>query len=105
VPYGPSPRRYSEALVAWAYPEDHQLRQVDKDGYMLWRDKQVYLSEALAREQVAVAQRDDGDWSVRFRAFDLATLPVRKRAARTFPAGPIGPAGNVLAALSPRLPA
>lgn|GEM_PF-7003515 len=34
----------------------------------------MYLSEALRGETVALARRDDGDWTVRFRGFDLATL-------------------------------
>jgi putative transposase len=34
----------------------------------------VYLTEALARQNVALAQNDDGDWSIRFRQFSLAML-------------------------------
>jgi hypothetical protein len=34
----------------------------------------VILSGALRGETVALAQRDDGDWAVRFRDFDFAVL-------------------------------
>ena len=45
-----------------------------RDGYIKWRDDRLYLSEALRGETMALAQRDDGDWAIRFRNFDLATL-------------------------------
>jgi hypothetical protein len=34
----------------------------------------VHLSKALVGETVGVARRDDGDWAVRFRCFELAIL-------------------------------
>ena len=50
------------------------MRRVGRDGYIKWRDARVYLSEALLGETIAIAQRDDGDWTIRFRNFDLAML-------------------------------
>ena len=50
------------------------MRLVVGDGYIRWRDGTVYLSGALRGETVALARRDDGDWAVRFRGFDLAVL-------------------------------
>jgi hypothetical protein len=47
---------------------------VNTKGYIVWRDVPLYLTEALCGETVALAQRDDGDWAIRFRAFDLAVL-------------------------------
>ena len=52
------------------------------DGYIKWRDGTVYLSGALRGETVGVARRDDGDWTVRFRGFDLAILPEAGGALR-----------------------
>jgi putative transposase len=73
--YTPSPRPYPDVIKAWDYPADHQIRRVVGDGYIKWRDGTVYLSKALRGETVGVARRDDGDWAVRFRGFDLAILP------------------------------
>jgi transposase InsO family protein len=70
----PSPRHYPETLTGWDHPADHHLRKVDRDGYIRWQDARLYLTEALIAEQVAIAQRDDGQWLVRFRAFDLAVI-------------------------------
>ena len=39
-----------------------------------WRDSGLYLTEALRGETVGLARRDDGDWTTRYRGFDLATL-------------------------------
>jgi transposase InsO family protein len=72
--YTPSPRVYPAAIRDWDFPADHQLRRVVGDGYIKWRDGTVYLSKALRGETVGVARRDDGDWAVRFRGFDLAVL-------------------------------
>ena len=72
--YTPSLRSYPEKLAVWDYPADHQIRRVGGDGYIKWRDGKLYLSEAMRKETVALAQRDDGNWAIRFRNFDLGTL-------------------------------
>jgi transposase InsO family protein len=72
--YTPSPRLYQEKPKTWTYPVDHQVRRVRTDGYILWRDKKLYLTEALVGQTVGLARRDDGDWTVRFRSFDVARV-------------------------------
>jgi len=72
--YEPSRRAFPEEIRAWDYLADHHARRVDVKGYVKWRDRGLYLSEALRGETVALARRDDGDWTIRFRGFDLATL-------------------------------
>jgi len=72
--YERSPRAFPEVLTAWTYPADHHVRRVRSDGTIRWQDRPLYLTEALIGEDVAVAHRDDDDWAVRFRGFDLATL-------------------------------
>src|ERR1700761_4002603 len=89
----PSPRAFPETIPAWTYPEDHYIRPVNARGYISWRDRPLYLTEALRGQTVALAQRDDGDWAIRFRGFDLAVLgeaggAVRRTGlSRTKPAG------------------
>jgi putative transposase len=72
--YVRSPRCYPEKIAVWEYPADHQIRRVGGDGDIKWRDGKLYLSEALRKETIALAQRDDGNWAIRFRNFDLGTL-------------------------------
>lgn len=72
--YCGSPRSYPALIRPWDYPADHHVRPVLGDGYIHWRDGTVYLSGALRGQTVAVARRDDGDWAIRFRGFDLAVL-------------------------------
>lgn len=72
--YVPSPRPWVETTPVWDYPLDHHVRRVDAKGYVRWRDNNLYLTEALHGETVALARRDDGNWRIRFRGFDLAVL-------------------------------
>jgi transposase InsO family protein len=78
----PSSRPYPETIRAWDYPADHFVRRVNTNGYISWRDQPLYLTEALRGQTVALARRDDGDWWVRFRGFDLAVLDDRNNALR-----------------------
>jgi transposase InsO family protein len=92
--YVPSTRLYPASIRAWEYPADHQIRKVIGDGYVRWRGQTIYLSGALVGEMVALAQRDDGDWAVRFRSFDLAVVGEadgalrQTRLSRTAPSVP-----------------
>jgi hypothetical protein len=55
----------------------------------------VYLTEALARQNVALAQKDDGDWSIRFRQFqphDAVGHDQHDSALRARPTGSTSPA-------------
>ena len=74
--HAPSPRSFPEKIAVWEYPADHQVRRVG-DGYIKWRDGKLYLSEAMRKETIALAQRDDGNWAIRFRKFDLGDLHRR----------------------------
>ena len=72
--YEASVRAFPEQIAGWEYPADHHVRKVVGDGYIHWRDGTIYLSGALRGETVALAQRDDGNWVVRFRGFELAVV-------------------------------
>jgi len=78
--YRRSERAYPGSVTAWEYPADHQVLAVIGDGYINWRGERLYLSGALRGHRVALAQRDDGDWAVRFRGFDLAVVGEASRA-------------------------
>ena len=75
--YTPSARPYPETLPDWLYPADHHVRRVDVHGYVKWQGQPLYVSEALIGEKIAISPRDDDDWQVRFRSFDLAILEAK----------------------------
>jgi transposase InsO family protein len=75
--YQPSQKTYPEAVSPWHYPPDHHTRKIDSKGYLVWRNQKIYLTEALAFRHVALARRDDDDWTIRFRQFDLARIDDR----------------------------
>lgn len=77
-----SSRRYPDTLRAWDYPADHFVRRVSGKGYITWRDQPLYLTEALRGQSIALARREDGNWWVRFRGFDLAELDERSSVLR-----------------------
>ena len=90
----PSPRIYPETLKEWDYPPDHHIRKVDRNGYIRWQDKQLYLSEALISEHVGIVARDDGEWMVRFRSFNLAIIGAESRTLRCSRLARSGEAGT-----------
>lgn len=90
----PSPRSYPQTLAAWDYPPDHHVRKVDREGYIKWQDKRLYLTEALIAEHVGIAQRDDGQWLVRFRCFDLAVIDAENGKLRCSGLARSGKAGT-----------
>jgi putative transposase len=92
--YQPSPRPYPERLVVWQYPADHHVRRVAADGYIRWQDRLLYLSEALRGETIGIARRDDGNWAVRFRGYDLAILGEASAELRDCGLAPSGQATN-----------
>src|SRR4029077_17442460 len=51
-------------------------------AFLVGGARPLYLSEALRGETVALAPRDDGDWAIRFRGFDLAVLGERAHQLR-----------------------
>ncbi len=87
--YTASDRPFPNRINDWDYPADHYALPVTAKGLIRWRGNSLYISEAFAHETVAMAQRDDGDWTIRFRWIDLATVSdekaqiVRSKLART----------------------
>jgi putative transposase len=75
--YQPSPRPFPRRLPDVEYPADAEVRRVSDRGRIRWRGRQVFLSEVLAGEDVALTAVDDGVWLVRFAALPLARFNER----------------------------
>ena len=75
--YQPSPRPLPRRLPPLDYPGHLEIRRVSTNGAVSWRDRRLFLSEALAGQDVAFEEGDADMWTVRFAAFALARFDDR----------------------------
>jgi transposase InsO family protein len=68
--YQPSPRPLPRRLPLLEYPGHAEIRRVDQNGYVSWRQP-LFVSVALAGEDVAFQEVDDGIWTVTFASVVL----------------------------------
>ena len=72
--YAASPRPYPARLEDPWYDATHQVRRVNRNGQIKWRGTWVFISEAMRREVVGLAETERGDWTVRFMQVELGRL-------------------------------
>jgi transposase InsO family protein len=85
--YMPSERRLPDPLPALHYPLHDDVLTVSRGGHLrLPRARQVFLTSALAGEQVGLREHDDGTWLVTYVDKDLGTYDPRRGIFT--PAGP-----------------
>jgi transposase InsO family protein len=77
--YQHSPRVLPRALTPLDYPGHFEIRRVSTIGQVSWRGAPLFLSEALAGEDVAFEEVDTGIWTVRFATVALARYDDRHR--------------------------
>jgi putative transposase len=77
--YQPSARALPRQLPPLEYPGHVEIRRVSTMGQVGWRGAPLFLSEALAGEQVAFEEVDDGIWTLRFATVALARYDDRHR--------------------------
>ena len=77
--YAGSPRRYRDRPTV-EYGRGMEVRSVKGNGVLNWRGQVVFLGEALAREQVGLAEVADGCWGVYFgrQLLGIVDEPARK---------------------------
>jgi transposase InsO family protein len=73
----PSPRPFPERLPEPHYPGHWEVRTVRQGGEIKFKNHMIFLSQALAHEQVALEEVDDGVWSVMFFSFEVGRLEER----------------------------
>jgi hypothetical protein len=73
----PSPRPFPERLPEPHYPGHWEVRTVRQGGEIKFKNHMIFLSQALAHEQVALEEVDDGVWSVMFFSFEVGRLAER----------------------------
>ena len=75
--YQPSPRPLPRRLPPLEYPGHAEIRRVDQNGYVSWRQP-LFVSAALAGEDVAFEEVDDGIWTVTFATIVLGRFDERQ---------------------------
>ena len=78
----PMPRQIEEP----SYDDDEQLRSVRSTGEIRWQGGLLFVSEALIGETVAIRQREDGHYLVRFA--DVPLLLIDRKSGRPARFGP-----------------
>jgi putative transposase len=84
--YAPSARPWPRRLPPLAYPGHAEIRRVDQNGYVSWCNP-LFVSAALAGEDVAFEEVDDGIWTVTFASVVLGRFDERQHTIH--PVGPI----------------
>lgn len=75
--YAASTREMPERIADPVYPGHCRIRQVRANGILYFRDREIFLSELLIGEHVALEEVDDGIWSIYFYDLLLARLDER----------------------------
>ena len=60
------------------YDADHEVRRVRHNGQIKWRGEHLFIGEALAGETVGIAEREAGNYLVRFSHHDLGQIDPKK---------------------------
>jgi transposase InsO family protein len=78
--YVPSSREYPERLPPpQGYPEHWEKRSVRHNGEIRWQGGYIYLSQALAGQEVGLEAIGESQWAVHFETLHLATFDERKK--------------------------
>jgi len=72
--YKPSLRPYPLKMPGIEYHGDIIVRQVRHNGEIKWRGELVYVSEALVGEPVALKQRAEHAWEIKYNYLTLGVL-------------------------------
>jgi putative transposase len=69
-----SSRPYPTRLEDPWYDATHEVRRVRHNGEIKWRGELVFISAAVRREVVGIAETARGDWIVRFMHLELGRI-------------------------------
>ena len=67
-------RPYPTELPKVGYHGDIIVRQVRHNGEIRWKGELVYFSEALTGETVALKQKEEHLWEIRYSSYSLGIL-------------------------------
>ena len=87
--YQTSPRPMPSAPPEPAYAEAAEVRKVRPNGEIKWRGGELYVSQALAGEPVAIEEAGESGHAMRY--FDLVIGLIPRHEARLHPAPKLSP--------------
>jgi putative transposase len=76
--YRPSPRRYPLRVPDPEYGSGLLVRRVQRHGQFSWKHQDVFLSETLVGERIALLSSDDGCFTIFFAQFPIACFDSRR---------------------------
>ena len=78
--YAKSSRLYPENISQWEYPAECQIRKVTPQGYVKWKGRYYFLSEAFEGKTIAIRESHlPGQITLLFRQFRIGRIDVEKR--------------------------
>jgi putative transposase len=80
--YRPSPRAMPDPLPEPCYAAEVASRKVRHNGDIRWKGDMIYVSAALAKEEVGIEETDDGQWRVRYFNAPLGIIDQTHRKLR-----------------------
>ena len=81
--YRPSPRSFPEVLPAVEYAPSDQVRKVDSDGFISFKNRPWRIGKAFCGQPVALRPTAvDGVFSVHYCSHEIATLDLRDLGAK-----------------------
>ena len=72
--YQHSARPYPERLPALEYPAHFLVKKINTAGTFRFRDRILYLANALVEQHIGLEETDDGIWAIHFNTVLLATF-------------------------------
>ncbi|WP_337171404.1 IS481 family transposase [Gemmatimonas aurantiaca] len=75
--YRDSPRPYPERLPIPDYPGHFLVKKVTTGGTFRFRDRLLYLANAMVDQHIGLEETDDGIWAIHFNMVLLATFDER----------------------------
>jgi len=75
--YVPSPRPFPSVIPGPQYAGHLLVRRVSKAGTFRFRARQLFLSDTLMEEEIALEETEDGVWSILFYDALIARLDER----------------------------
>lgn len=76
--YKGSPRPFPKNKPRPEYEAHLENRKVSSSGAIKWRDHEIFITEPLGGETVALEPTDDGIWTVRFYRFLIGKIDERE---------------------------
>lgn len=80
--YAPSPRSYPDRLPPLEYPGHYVVRRVTNAGTLRFKDRLLFIANALKQHHIGLEEADAGVWSIYLGPVLLARLDERDYAIR-----------------------